>query len=312
MNAVPSPSAVAPPYWPDEPLPLDEASVDASDVTVAASALPLSTRFLLGGELTPLQVAFLDMHGFLVFAGAATPSEVETLEVAIDEVQKQLLKDGVEKIRGVPVWIGTGHDGQPMVQRQGFTSLFSDVIHEFVTSERFEPIRRLIGETARVGHDEMDGVVLNRYVRVKGSLRPGLGWHTDGLRDLFYGRLPKRMLNVGFHFDRIRPEDGGLRMIPGTHTQGFWKMLTYKLYFASHAPDKNEIAVETWPGDLTVHDGRAWHRVQASPHTGEKSLRRSMYVPYLTSEYDPRDGNYTPLYQRVFDRFIKLRKRLAR
>jgi phytanoyl-CoA hydroxylase len=132
---------------------------------------------------------------------------------------------------------------------------------------------------------------------VPGSVYPRLGWHTDGLRDLFYLRKPKQMLNVGLHFDRITAEDGGLRLIPGTHKQGFMSFLFKKPYFISHAPDKNEIAVETEPGDLTVHDGRLWHRVQQSPHTGERSLRRSMYVPYLTDAYSPKgEAARTPVY----------------
>jgi hypothetical protein len=70
-----------------------------------------------------------------------------------------------------------------------------------------------------------------------------------------------------------------------------------KPYFVSHRPDPHEIAVETEPGDLTVHDGRLWHRVEASPHTGPRSLRRSMYVPYLTDAYQPKsDASRTPLY----------------
>ena len=36
-------------------------------------------------------------------------------------------------------------------------------------------------------------VVCNRFVNSPGSVYPRLGWHTDGLRDLFYGRLPGPM-----------------------------------------------------------------------------------------------------------------------
>jgi len=108
------------------------------------------------------------------------------------------------------------------------------------------------------------------------------------------------MLNIGLHFERITKDDGGLRLIPGSHEQGFFSMAFRKLYFLSHAPDAQEIAVETEPGDLTVHDGRLWHRVQASPHTGARSLRHSMYVPYLTDAFQPKgEGSRTPLYHHL-------------
>ena len=55
-----------------------------------------------------------------------------------------------------------------------------------------------------------------------------------------------------------------------------------KPYFVSHGEDPAEVCVETEPGDLTVHDGRLWHRVARSQLHGRASLRRSMYLPYLT------------------------------
>jgi ectoine hydroxylase-related dioxygenase (phytanoyl-CoA dioxygenase family) len=206
-----------------------------------------------------------------------------------------------------------GPKGQPFIQRFPFTSCFSDYIREFVRDERFAPVRALIGAETRVGDREKDGVVLNRYVNVPGSVHAKLGWHTDGLRDLFYLRMPKQMLNVGLHFDRVKKEDGGLRLLPGTHRQGFLSMCFKKPYFVSHGADPAEHAVETEPGDLTVHDGRLWHRVQASPHTGERSIRRSMYVPYLTDAYQPKsEESRTPLYHRLGSFLRRARSRGVR
>ena len=96
------------------------------------------------------------------------------------------------------------------------------------------PILELIGDDARVGDREKDGVVVNRYLNVPGSVYPRLGWHTDGLRDLFYGRMPQQMLNIGLHLDRCTRDNGGLRLIPGSHRQGFWSMCFRKPYFVSH------------------------------------------------------------------------------
>ena len=287
---------------------LEEAEAPARDPRKVAADLPLTTRFELGPQITAIQAAFLDLHGFLVYSQVATPDEVQTILDEAVRMQDELHASGKDRINGIPIWFGKGVEGEPFIQRLPFTSLFSDFIHNFVRDSRFEPVRTLISDDARVGDNEKDGVVLNRYIRTPGSLRPGLGWHTDGLRDLFYGRMPSRMLNVGVHMHRIRPEDGGLRLIPGTHNQGFLAAAFRKPYFVSHGVDRDEIAVETWPGDLTVHDGRLWHRVQASPKTGIESYRCSMYVPYLTHEYDPKDENSpTPLYTRLFDRALKLK-----
>ncbi len=309
MTTQPAPTTVPE----DLPPPaLDERALMELDPAAArerALALPLSTRFRLGPEITPVQQAFLDRTGYLVFDRVASPDEVEHILTDIDSIERTLLDEGTKTLFGVPIWFGTNPDGEPWLQRMGFTSVLSEFLAGFVRHARFEPVRRLIGEDARIGDREKDGVVFNRYVNAEGSLRPNLGWHTDSLRDVFYNRkMPGPMLNVGLHFDRIREDDGGLRVLPGTHTQSVWRSLTRKIQFLSKAPDPNEVMVETWPGDLTVHDGRMWHRVQASSHSGWRSMRRSMYVPYVCDTYRPKDPNSpTPAYMRLFDAVMRLK-----
>jgi hypothetical protein len=281
-------------------------------VRSASTKLPITTRFKLGTEITREQRAFLDEHGFLVFERVAKPREVETIIAEIDRIEQDWLREGRESVNGIPLFAGKKKDGARLIQRFPFTSLFSDEIERFVRDDRFLPVRGLIGNDTRVGDEEKDGVVFNRYLNMPGSARPNLGWHTDGLRDLFYLRMPKQMLNVGLHFDTCTKDTGGLRILPGTHRQGFLSMCFKKPYFVSNRPDPNEIAVETERGDLTVHDGRTWHRVEGSPFVGPKSLRRSMYVPYLTDAYQPKsESSKTPIYLRLGKLLGSLRARVG-
>src|SRR5262249_38560603 len=100
--------------------------------------------------------------------------------------------------------------------------------------------------------------------------------------------------------DGGRRDKGGRRLIPGSHRQGFWSMCFRKPYFVWHRDDPAEIAVETEPGDLTVHDGRLWHRVARSRYTGAASLRRSLDLPYPPRPYAPDSrANPTPACHRV-------------
>jgi ectoine hydroxylase-related dioxygenase (phytanoyl-CoA dioxygenase family) len=301
----------------EPPPPLDESAwlqLPAADAARVASSLPLGTRFTLRPEITPVQSAFLDKHGYLVFDRVASAHEVDTILAEVDRVEAELLAAGRTKVYGVPIWFGLDPDGKDFLYRMGFSSVHSPFLGTFVRDARFEPVRRLIGEDARIGDQEKDGVVFNRYVNAEGSLRPNLAWHTDALRDVFYNwRMPGPMLNVGLHFDRIRPEDGGLRVLPGTHTQGVWSTLFSKIHFVTQAPDPREVMVETWPGDLTVHDGRMWHRVETSPKQGWGSLRRSMYVPYVCDSYQPKsEQSATPAYMRLFDAIMRWRSARAK
>jgi phytanoyl-CoA hydroxylase len=275
--------------------------------------LPLTSRFRLGAHIDPEQRSFLDTHGFLIFEQVVTPDEIEMIGEELDAIEARWRAEGRRWVHGIPVFWGKGPDGRDTVQRFAFTSLFSERLRALVHDPRFEPIRELVGEgeRARIGDAEADGVVVNRYFNVKGSASPRLGWHTDGLRDLFFGRLPQKMLNVGLHLDDCAADNGGLRLIPGSHLQGWSGFVLRKPYFIDHRPDRDEICIETRAGDLTVHDGRLWHRVARSERTGAASQRRSMYVPYLTGPYAPKDEQSpTPLYHHA-GRFLRWARRVA-
>ena len=211
----------------------------ASDGDAATTLPPVDTRFTLGRTITGVQRRFLDRHGFLVFAKVATVAEVGMIGDELDRIEREWIATDRRTVNGIPLFWGK-NEGRPYLQRFPFTSTFSEPVRDLVRDGRFAPIRDLVGAGARIGDNEKDGVVVNRYVNVPGSVHPRLGWHTDGLRDLFYLRMPKPMLNIGLHLDRCPADNGGLRLIPGSHTQGFFSMCFRKPYFVSHRPDPAE------------------------------------------------------------------------
>ena len=228
---------------------------------------PIETRFALG-PITDVHHRFLDHYGFLHFDGALDGDEVVQVKGELARIAAQWIETGRKKVNGIPIFYGQRSDGRPFVQRFAFASMFSKTLSHLVKDKRFTPLLALMEPGARIGESEKDGVVVNRYINEKGSIYKRLGWHTDGLRDLFYFRMPDKMLNVGLHLDDVNAADGGLRLIPGSHRQGLFSMCFRKLYFLWHRRDPQEICVETRAGDLTVQDGRLWHRVASSQKTG--------------------------------------------
>jgi len=182
-----------------------------------------------------------------------------------------------------------------------FLSNYSATFHEFLKDQRLVSLLELLAPyEGRIAENEKDGLILNHYVRTPESKFSQMGWHTDSPRDLFLGQKIMPMLNVGIHLDPCPFESGGLRVLPGTHTQGVLRLLFKKKYFIDNNPDAREIGFDINPGDLTVHDGRIWHRAQQSPFVGEASRRRVMYVPIITGKYMPKDENSkTPFYHRL-------------
>jgi ectoine hydroxylase-related dioxygenase (phytanoyl-CoA dioxygenase family) len=253
--------------------------------------------FTLGESITREQREFLDEHGFIRFAGVASQAEVDGLRTGMAEIEAAWLAEGRTHVCGIPVKYGRRADGTRYVNRFAFASRHSERFRRFLADPRLDAVRRLVAEDARIGHDEKDGVVVNAFVNEPGSRYSRLGWHTDGLRDLFYLHLPKPMLNVGLYLDDCPPEKGGVRILPGTHRQGLLAMLLRKLHFLDNRPDPREVALQARAGDLTLHDGRLWHRTAQATLTGAASLRRTMYVPFVTGPRVPKtEASPTPLY----------------
>ncbi len=283
---------VAPPLEAKE----KEKSITKPKITVSHNY----PKFTLGEKLTDEQFEFYQEYGFLHFDKFITKEYVGDILNSVIKIQDEWVKEDRKKIFGVPIKYGKDVDGSTIVQRFAFTSLHSPAVHDLLKDTRFKALFSLLEQDSpRIGEMEKDGVVLNHYVNTDQSKFARMGWHTDALRDVFYGKKIMPMLNVGLHLDKCTMENGGLRIIPGTHKQSLRKMVFRKKYFIDHEPDPQEMGIEVNAGDLTVHDGRLWHRVAQSPIQGEQSRRRVMYIPFVTGTYAPKsEKSKTKLYHR--------------
>ena len=268
-----------------------------------AQIIPTGTP--LGDGITPEQRAFFNKNGFLHFPNFLGRDAVNSILRAIEEVQARWIAEGTNVVNGIPIKFGNDVDGKKIVQRFAFANQHHPVLAEVLRDPRMNALLELIGPGARLGINEKDGLVVNHYVNTDASNFTQMGWHTDSIRDLFLGKKIMPMLNVGIHLDDQHPENGGLRLIPGTHTQGIWNMMFRKKYFKDTKADRDEVAFAIKAGDLTVHDGRCWHRVQRSSLIGEASRRRVMYIPIISGKYDPKKADSpTPIYHK-FQHLVK-------
>lgn len=257
-------------------------------------------KFILADRLTLEQRTFFRTHGFIHFKQFIELTTVEALVTASIEVQQQWIDQGVTKVNGVPIKYGHDINGDTIVQRFAFINQHHPILSEFMNDPRFDLLLELAGPGARIANKEKDGMVLNHYVNSPTSKFTKMGWHVDGLRDIFYGGKLNPMLNVGIHLNHLKPENGGLRIIPGTHVQNLYQLLFRKKHFLDHDEDPAELAISPDAGDLTIHDGRLWHRVAKSNVTGEESRRRVIYIPIVAGKYEPKDEfSSTPFYHKL-------------
>ncbi len=257
-------------------------------------------RFELGERFTREQLDFLDTYGFIRFRGFLPKASVRKLVEEVEAIDRLLIETERTIVNGVPLIIGKKKDGTKYVQRMVFSSLLGDRLHRFLQDPRFQGILEVAGPGYRIAERERDGLVVNHFRHEEGSSYSRLGWHTDSLRDLAYLEKPRRYLNVGFYLDDSPITKGGVRVIPFSQNQGIWPMLTRKRYFQDVAADPEEYAIEAEAGDLTIHDGRIWHRVALATAMGEASRRRVMYMPLMEGPLKVKSAtSATPFYFRL-------------
>lgn len=257
--------------------------------------------FYLDNGITAEHENFFHRYGIIQFRNFVNKATVASFLHEIRSVERFLIRENIQKVNGVPLKFGKDIDGSSIIQRLAFTSQYSKVLSDFLKDDRLSLLTKLLQPyDGRIGENEKDGLVVNHYINTENSEYTQLGWHTDSPRDLFHGTSIQPMLNVGLHLDDCPASNGGLRVLAGTHNKGLLTLFFKKKYFIDNKPDVNEVGVDIEAGDLTIHDGRIWHRVQQSPHIGEQSRRRVMYIPIITGEYKPKNASSpTPLYHRI-------------
>lgn len=253
--------------------------------------------FHLEDRLTSTHIDFFETYGFIRFKRFATREKARQLYDAFNQLTADLVAKGTDMINGVPLIKGTRDDGTPFYGRIPFVSLQREEFREFLRDPRFRAIVDDLAPGSRIGEDERDGLVVNRFRNEPGAKYKNLGWHTDSLRDLAYFEKPRRYLNVGFSITDSPMRVGGLRVLPCTHNQSISSMLTTKIHFFDMTPDPNELAIETEAGDLTIHDGRIWHRTALAEVTGDASERCVTYLPIMDGPLKRKTSeSSTPFY----------------
>lgn len=260
------------------------------------------TRFNFNINQIEEYKAFLDRFGFIHFKNFVSQKDVSDILDALKEIEQTWVSNQRKSILGIPIIYGKDLNGQTIVQRFPFTSLCHTYFNSFYIRRKLCLVRKMLGNSFRIGKNENDGVVSNHYVNhsSKHNTMNKMGWHTDSLREVFYLRKIHPFYNVGIHLDDCHVEQGGLRVLPATHKQSLFNMFFRKPYFIHNKADKKELCIEVNAGDLTIHNGKIWHRVAQSHVEGEKSRRRVIYFPFIRGSYNLKsEDSKTPLYMKV-------------
>jgi ectoine hydroxylase-related dioxygenase (phytanoyl-CoA dioxygenase family) len=214
---------------------------------------------------------FLHRVGFVHLRGVLDTAEIAALTADVTAALGRARPDDRKS------W-WTTVDGREVCNRVNYLNDGSARIAALGADPRFLRIAALGGADLRDAHDRLDGNGV--VIKVPGSSGglADLPWH----RDCGMGGHPVKcpMLNVGIQLDSATPASGQLQMIPGSHRG------TSRLPSAREAAAHPVVALNTEPGDVTVHFGHTLHAAPP-PEDPQASGRRALYlsfVPPLTFE----------------------------
>jgi hypothetical protein len=207
---------------------------------------------------------FLDQTGYLLVTRVFARHELERIAAAAERIRAAAQPgDGRS-------WWAKRADGAPVLCRLIYLGLAAPEIAALSDDPRLRRLAGLAGEPLRPTLDRCDGpsLVIKHPAVVEGL--SDLPWH----RDCGLGGHPVTCpaLNLGVQLDAATAEAGRLLFVPGS-----WRASCHRRDL--ERPGLPVVAVDTEPGDLTVHVGDTLHA--APPPAGGGPGRRTLYVTFM-------------------------------
>jgi hypothetical protein len=268
---------------------------DPSDV----ADLALARTFTLEDDPAEL-TSFLRRTGFLHVRGVFSTEEIAAVSAEVEVLRQQASVDDGRS------WWATRADGVDVCCRLIYASLSSAVLGRLAGDERLRTLADLSGTPLMPVVDRLDGVsVVIKHPSVVEGLAD-LPWH----RDCGLGGHPVLCpaLNIGIQLDRADAQNGQLHFLAGSHLSSG----------APPAPGDETLpvlAVETEPGDVTVHFGHVLHAAPppSSPTAGRRALYVGFVPPALFDVIDSGQGYNDVLFTHQADGHVaSVDERLAR
>lgn len=211
--------------------------------------------------------AQLDTMGFMRVAAVFSAQEMAEANAEIDRLAA-LAKPGDNES-----WWVKGEDDQDVLCRLVYATQRSAVLAKLESDPRVKRLGQLLDPTFRVAADRMEGspVLLKVPGRTKGL--SNIPYHQDCGMGGHAILCPA--VSIGIQLTGSNAETGNLTVVPGSHGQ------TMHYDWQKRMSDVPVVAVDTQPGDVTVHVQDVMH---ASPKPTGEGGRRTMYVTYYPAK----------------------------
>jgi hypothetical protein len=235
--------------------------------------LDLLRTFAVDDDLEEMR-HFLNAAGYLHVKAVFTEDEIARYGAEVEHARARTTP-------GDPYsWWSLTAGGDEVVTRINYLGRHSSVLDRLCFDPRLVHYARLAGSSMRVCNDRLDGpmVFVKHSNVVKGN--GDLGWHVD---DGIGGHpVMCPLLQAGVQLDHANPANGQLLVLAGSHR--------YTKHWIDWG-DEGElpmVALETEPGDLTLHYGDTMH--STPPPTADGAGRRALYYKFA----EPKTFDFVP------------------
>ncbi len=208
---------------------------------------------------------FLQRAGWLHVTGVLSAAEVDALNAEVDTALSEARPDDQRS------W-WTTVEGRDACNRINYLNDRSAIVAGLDTDPRLVRIAALGGDHLRPAADRLDGHGVVIKVPGADSGLADLPWH----RDCGMGGHPVKcpMLNMGLQLDAATAEAGQLHMIAGSH------LGTSRLPTDAETAGLPTVALDTHPGDVTIHFGHVLHAAPAPARRTGRG-RRALYLSFV-------------------------------
>ena len=207
---------------------------------------------------------FLGRVGFALLKGVFSPGAMRALDAEVDRLAAIAEPDD-----GKSWWVDDA-GGESRLCRLVYAGQRSELIAGYENDPTVQRLGRLIRPDLRVVTDRMEGTSVLLKVPGKTTGLSNIPWHQDcgmGGHSVYCPSVA-----VGIQITGSDAARGNLLVVPGSHGQALhydWK---------DRYPDAPVVAVDTEPGDVTLHIADVMH---ASPEPEAQGWRRTMYITFF-------------------------------
>ena len=212
---------------------------------------------------------FFAEHGFAILRGLYTEEQLQELEIELERQQHRLLAGELPPECGTVILDDPDAviDGEVFAHYVCHLTEVSEIARAAVVHPAIvEVMTRLLGPDRWLLEDDRFGVVYQDARPGEQSGYSRIGWHSDHQSGPTLDVWPSVAFTI--HVDGTSPQNGFLRVLPGSHLGGTDDM---PLGF-EHVP--GEIALYCERGDVLLHHSALWHSAARATDDGDAAIRR--------------------------------------